>query len=213
MTTTIYLTRHGQTEWNVEGKMQGWEDSTLTSLGVQQAQWLKELFMDMNIDVIYSSSSGRAYNTAKIVNEDKNININTDDNLREIKLGKMQGLTQEEIKSMYQKEYFYYYNKPSAYIPVGDGETFSELFQRASETLSKIVNDNEGKKILIVTHTMIIKAIICWINKRPIDEFWDKPYIRQGSLTTILIENGEFKLTKCADISHHKFLVKEFNEK
>lgn len=213
MVTTIYLTRHGQTEWNVKGKMQGWHDSPLTNLGVQQAKWLKEVFKRMEIDVIYSSTSGRAYSTAKIINDDKNVPIILNNNLREIKLGKMQGLTQNEIRCMYEKEYFYYYNRPSDYVPVGDGESFTELFQRANEVLNKIVADNQGKKVFIVTHTMIIKAIICLINKIPIDKFWDEPYIRQGSLTTILVKNGHFELTKCADISHHKFLVKEFNEK
>lgn len=56
-TTTIFLTRHGQTEWNVQHRMQGHMDSELTALGVQQAEWLSRGMRTEQLDVIYASPS------------------------------------------------------------------------------------------------------------------------------------------------------------
>lgn len=210
--TKIFLTRHGQTIWNLEGRMQGWLDSSLTELGVNQAQWFGRKIKDMGIDVIYSSSSGRAVDTADIINRYIGVDINLSDDLREIGLGKLQGLTQEEIKVKYPDEYNDYYNDPVNYIPVGDGETFNELLMRVQRKFTRIIDENCDKNILVVTHTMVIKMLICMIKNQGIERFWDKPYIRQGSLTVVESINGQMSLLECADISHHKFLVKEFNE-
>lgn len=57
----------GETEWNTEGRMQGWNDSPLTKLGVNQAHWLYERLKDIDFNVIYSSPTGRAYKTAEIL--------------------------------------------------------------------------------------------------------------------------------------------------
>lgn len=61
--TKLYLTRHGETEWNEKGIIQGWGDSPLTALGIKQAEWLRDRMKDIHIDVIYASPIGRAYNT------------------------------------------------------------------------------------------------------------------------------------------------------
>ena len=67
--TRVYLSRHGQTEWNVQKRMQGHNNSNLTELGIEQALALAERMRDVQIDIAYSSSSQRAVNTTKIVLE------------------------------------------------------------------------------------------------------------------------------------------------
>lgn len=212
MTTTIYLTRHGQTEWNVEGRMQGWNDSPLTELGIKQAEWLKNRLEEVEIDKIYSSPSGRAYRTAEIINENKKIDIIKHEGLREIKLGKFEGLIQDEIKQLSSEQHFNYWNKPDLYKPIGDGETVEELINRVYKVIKEIVNDNLDKSILIVTHTMPIKAFICSLDNIDIKDFWGEPYVKQTSLTTIEFNGEVHKVIEYADISHHKYQVKEYNE-
>ncbi len=212
MTTTVYLTRHGQTQWNVEGRMQGWNDSPLTELGVKQAEWLGERLKGINLDKIYSSSSGRAYKTAEIINENKSVELISHDGLRELKLGKFQGLNQDEIKKMYPEQYYNYWNKPEIYKPVGDGETIEELIERIDKAIMEIIEENTGKSILIVTHTMPIKALLCSLENIDIGNFWMEPYIKQTSLTTIEFDDKIHKIVQCADISHHEYQVKEYNE-
>lgn len=212
MTTTVYLTRHGQTEWNVEGRMQGWDDSPLTQLGISQTQWLKNRLEKIDIDIIYSSSSGRAYRTAEIINENKGLDIVKHDGLREIKLGEFEGLDQEEIKKVSTEQHFNYWNKPELYKPIGDGETIEELINRIDNVIKEILNDNLGKSILIVTHTVPIKALLCRLDNIDIKDFWGEPFIKQTSLTTIEFNNNRHKVIEYADISHHKYQVREYNE-
>ena len=86
--TRLYITRHGQTEWNVEGRFQGRADSKLTPLGESQALWLGERLKDERIDVIISSSSGRTITTSEKIRGERGIRIIPNDNLREIYLGR-----------------------------------------------------------------------------------------------------------------------------
>ncbi|WP_235206697.1 histidine phosphatase family protein [Paenibacillus tyrfis] len=82
MQTTMYLTRHGQTEWNSKKKMQGHLDSPLTDYGMQQAEWLKERLENVHFDAIYSSSSPRAFNTARIVSGNHPVQIKSQRSIR-----------------------------------------------------------------------------------------------------------------------------------
>jgi probable phosphoglycerate mutase len=65
--TVLFLTRHGQTEWNLQKRMQGHQNSALTTLGEQQAEWLRERLEGENLGAIYSSISPRALHTAQIL--------------------------------------------------------------------------------------------------------------------------------------------------
>lgn len=212
MTTTIYITRHGETLWNTEGRMQGWNNSPLTELGILQAQWLKDRMKDYKIDVIYTSPSGRAFDTANIIKDNRNINILEHEGLKEIKLGEFEGLNQQEIKNLYEEQYFNYWNKPELYKPIGDGETFDSMIERVNIGLDDIINKHIGENILIVTHTLPIKAMLLKLSNKPVCELWNSPFIKQTSLTVIEIENNELNIKVCADASHHKYSFKEFNE-
>jgi len=79
--TTLYLARHGETLWNVEGRLQGHLDSPLTEVGKRQAGWLRRSLESIPFDAIYTSPSGRAYHTAEILRGDRNVDIITCDSL------------------------------------------------------------------------------------------------------------------------------------
>src|SRR5690554_4521335 len=95
MQMKIYLTRHGQTEWNVIGKLQGWGNSNLTEKGIENAKRLSQRLKEVNFDYVYSSPQQRALDTAKLIRGDRNIEINVLDDLREIGFGSWEGM---EIK-------------------------------------------------------------------------------------------------------------------
>lgn len=201
MTTTIYITRHGQTEWNVEKRMQGWSDSPLTELGIQQAKWLEERLKDTKLDVIYSSPINRALSTANIVNGKRNIPLYTDSRLREINMGIWEGLTQDEIEKLYSKELYNFWNAPKLYKPYS-GETFFQVRQRTKELVKEIISENIGKDILIVTHTITLKAIMSFFQNALIEDFWSPPFIHPTSLTIVRAENESFEVLLNADSSH-----------
>lgn len=202
--TKLYLTRHGETEWNDKGVMQGWQNSPLTELGEKQALWLGERIKDLEIDVIYSSPLGRAYNTAEIIRGDMDIEINTNDGLKEMNLHAWEGLGQEEIKVVDEENYYNFWNMPSKYIKSEKGENFQEIVDRSFKTINEILEKEKGKKILIVTHAITLRAYLCALEKRDIDTIWDPPFIKQTSLTEINFKEDGYEIPLRACIKHYK---------
>lgn len=210
--TKLYLTRHGETEWNDRGVMQGWNDSPLTELGEKQAFWLGERMKDLEIDVIYSSPLGRAYNTAKIIKGNRDIEIIAHNGLKEMNIGPWEGLNQEEIMAINSENYYNFWNVPSKYIKAETGENFYEIVDRSSKAINEILEKEKGKRILIVTHTITLKAYLCALEKRDIDTLWNPPFIKQTSLTEIDFKEEGYEISLIACIEHHKYSKKEFNQ-
>ena len=96
--TILTLVRHGETEWNVAGRLQGFQNSPLTGHGRRQVEMLSEALSHRSFDAIYSSDQGRAVETAHIINRYHSLEIHTDPSLRERNFGVMEGLTLEEIE-------------------------------------------------------------------------------------------------------------------
>ena len=201
--TTLYITRHGETEWNTEGRMQGWNDSPLTELGVNQAYWLHERLKDMEFNAIYSSPAGRAYKTAEILKGERNIEIIAHNALRELNLAEWEGLDQKEIKEKDEEQFYNYWKAPHLYKPLS-GEDFLELQHRITSGIEEIVRDHRDETVLIVTHTMTLKALMAGLNNKPISTMWDPPYINQTSLTIIEVDDDKISIEMYADDSHHK---------
>mgnify|MGYP005782903757 FL=1 len=96
----ILITRHGQTDWNVLGKIQGQTDIELNDNGRQQAKETGELIKNENIDIIITSPLKRAKETAKIINENFNVTIIEDNRLMERNFGKSEGLTKDDRRKL-----------------------------------------------------------------------------------------------------------------
>lgn len=210
--TKLFLTRHGETEWNIEGRMQGWKDSPLTELGTKQGEWLRDRMKDTKIDVIYTSPTGRAYITSEIIRGDRDIEIVSDDGLKEIALGRWEGLSQDDIQKKDIMNYFNFWNVPSKYVTTFKAETFNEVMERSYTSISNILRKEKGKNILIVTHTVTLKAYLCKLQNREVDTLWDPPFIKQTSLTEIEFDEEGFKIPLMACMKHHKYSRSEFNE-
>ena len=97
MVTTILLARHGETEWNREGRWQGWADPSLNDTGRAQARELAEQLRATPFDAVYSSDLRRALETAVILAAPHDLAVVTDADLREIDVGAWSGLTRAEI--------------------------------------------------------------------------------------------------------------------
>ncbi|MGL5152817.1 MAG: histidine phosphatase family protein [Clostridium sp.] len=204
MKTTIYLTRHGETQWNINKRFQGWADSPLTELGVKQAEALKGRLEDINVDVIYTSPIGRANDTANILKGNKNIEVVTHDGLKEFNFGIWEGMTTVELENHeeYKDEFYNLFNNPKEYKPFG-GETLKEVKLRAYSAIDEIVRNNEGKDVLIVTHGMTIKLLMLLFENSGEEESFSTTVMGQASLTKIEVENGEFSVIYKDDKGHY----------
>lgn len=202
--TTLYLTRHGETLWNIDKRMQGWANSPLTDLGIRQAESLSERLKDTVIDVIYSSPIERAYKTAEIIRKDRDIDIITHDGLKEIHVGEWEGLTVDEISSneVYAEQLQNYFYNPSKYKPFG-GETIDALAERCEKAIKDIRTTNKEKTVLIVTHGIALKMIMMYFMKVTKEEVMKLPVMGQAGLTQIQISNNNFDIILNNDTSHY----------
>ncbi|MFP7299232.1 histidine phosphatase family protein [Neobacillus niacini] len=200
---TLYITRHGETEWNTEKRMQGWLDSNLTESGINNAVSLGERLKDTELTAIYSSTSGRTKATASLIRGDRDIPVIYDENLREIKLGQWEGKTHSLIKELYQTEFDAFWNAPHQYTSV-EGETFEQTRARAIRVLERIKSEHESGNILIVTHSVVIKCLYSYFKNLRIEALWDPPYIHDTSLTIVETNENGFKLILEGDTTHLK---------
>ena len=165
--------RHGSTDWNNLRKLQGRTDIPLNEDGRLMAKKAKEEYKDVHFDVCFVSPLSRAYETAKIFLEDRDIPIIKDDRLIEMGFGEYEGMEKSfqnpncPINVLFQN--------PEEYTKsIGGAETFDELFKRTGEFLKEKVFPliKEGKDVLIVGHGAMNMSIISQMRQLPIKDFW-----------------------------------------
>lgn len=197
----IYITRHGETEWNILKKMQGWKNSDLTNKGTQDAIKLGKKLKNIKFSNIYSSPLGRAMDTANYIKGNRDIEIETHEGLQEMSFGLWEGMDRDRILDLYETEHYNYWNKPHLYEPNG-GESFEELFERVEKALEYIIENASGDNILIVSHAITIKAIFYIIEKHKLVNFWDIPFIEGTSLTILEVDGDNREFILEGDLSH-----------
>jgi broad specificity phosphatase PhoE len=204
MRTTLYLTRHGETEWNVVKKMQGHKNSPLTALGELQAAWLGESLRDTQIDVIYSSSSQRTIETAEIICAHRDIQFIKTDNLREIYMGLWEGELTSDIQQNDPEQFHNFWNRPHMYNPINGGESFYDLQARVIPFVQRLIEEYKGKTLLLVTHAATLKVLMNYFDKNSLERLWDLPFIQSTSLSKVVIDNTYTKIELYGDTSHYQ---------
>ena len=159
MTNTIYIVRHGQTEWNLLGKTQGHGNSDLTPKGIEQAELFADSMTKYPIDYIYSSDLGRAYQTAEIIGNKLNIEVEKTEALREMNFGTWEGRIIKDIIEEDPELYKMWRNEPHlAKIP--QGETLSQIKERTDAFIKEINEKYDGKHIVLVTHSLCARIML-----------------------------------------------------
>ncbi|WP_053363107.1 histidine phosphatase family protein [Bacillus sp. FJAT-27251] len=197
----VYFTRHGETEWNAEKRIQGRLDSRLTARGERDAYLLGERLKDIEFDRIITSPSGRAMQTALALKQNRSLEIATDEELMEIHLGNWQGKTENEIKEQYPEEFYLYYHRPELFQNP-EGESFFEVKKRAESFLHRLEQETSSGNILVVTHGVFLKAMFLICRDAPIERIWQPPYLHGTGLTIVEIASGEKKLLLEGCVEH-----------
>lgn len=150
----LHLVRHGQDEKN---KLGGWSDNHLIEEGIAQINYLKKE-IDDNYDLFISSDLNRCVETSKILNEKLNMNIIYDSNFREVNNGDLKNLTLEEFNIKHAGLYFSSLKMDEKYP---NGESPNAFYNRVSIAFKNLLENNRGKKILLVTHGGVITVLLC----------------------------------------------------
>lgn len=160
---TFYLVRHGQTEWNVKGLLQGHADSPLTDNGISQAKELGEKLKNIHFDAVFSSDSLRAKRTAEIIILEKKLMVQTTQLLREKHFGKYEGkhvsVFANELKHLVD-EYEKLPDEKKKTYKMDDIENDAAMMSRLITFLREIALGYSGKTVLIATHGMMMRALL-----------------------------------------------------
>ncbi|KDP31898.1 hypothetical protein JCGZ_12359 [Jatropha curcas] len=197
----IIVVRHGETLWNVDGRLQGHLDVELNEVGRQQAALVADrLSKEPKISAIYSSDLKRASETAEIIAARcGGLEVIEDENLRERHLGDLQGLVLHEAAKVSPEAYQAFLSRQTAQHIPGGGESLDQLYQRCTSCLQKIAKKHKGERVVVVTHGGVIRALYrrACPNKKPPGK------VLNTSINIFIIPDGNKWTAKTwGDVSH-----------
>jgi broad specificity phosphatase PhoE len=161
--TELWLVRHGQTDWNLEGRYQGKKDVPLNATGWAQVEQVLKKLDGKKFDVIYSSHLTRALQTAKRLAEAFGLDVCVDERLSEISLGVWEGMLFADIQRLYPQEIKEReINPPHVRSP--GGETVAEVAVRMVEAANEITQAHPNGRVLVTSHGLALSTLICLAN-------------------------------------------------
>ena len=193
MSKKIYLVRHGQSEANAAGRIQGWLDSPLDELGRQQARQVADrLVQESRPHIIFSSPLLRAAQTAQIISARLDCPLNFDDDLREYNMGPITGLTETEIKERFPARYLAFErNEPLPHLPGAECE--ATFLERVGDCMARILQQlPDQQTALVVAHGGTLNA--CLINWLGIGGHSRRPFsFYNASMSLVEVNTGNNK--------------------
>lgn len=170
---SIYYVRHGQTDWNKLGYLQGQSDIPLNDEGIKQAQQVRDTMKQVRIDKIICSPLERTRMTASIINENYGLDIHEDERIKERYFGEVEGAHRNEIIF----EDFWKWEKPLQY----GMESIDELFNRVYSFLDDIMEEANDQNILVVAHGGVSIPFQCYFDEEN----------RKKDLISLILKNCE----------------------
>ncbi len=170
--TEFWLVRHGQTDWNLEGRFQGQSDAPLNAEGVLQAEELAEKLIKVEVfDGIFASDLQRAYRSAKIIAGRLNLPVQIDRRLREVNQGEWEGMLIRDIVNSYRKTWEKRRTNPETARAPG-GESVVEVAARMTEAADEIAALHPNGRVLIVSHGLALATLVCTARQIPLAEVY-----------------------------------------
>ncbi len=159
--TTLFIVRHGETEWNTQKKLQGSSDSPLTEKGIEQAKESAAYFKNTKFAAIFSSDLLRASRTAEFIALEHNLLVKTTALMRERNFGKYEGRQVSEFRADLRKMIADLSEvEKKGFKLVEDMESDNEVITRLLIFLREVSLAYDGKNVLIVTHSGVIRMLL-----------------------------------------------------
>src|SRR5882757_5222708 len=198
-TTELILVRHGETAWNLEGRMQGHLDVPLNPLGLLQAEAICKRFASERLDAIYSSDLERALKTVQPLAQ-HGVTIEREPRLRERHYGVLQGLTSNEAAALHGPLWDKYRARHPDVVLAG-GETLREFSQRVIDVISELGRRHRGQRVLLATHGGVLDVAYRHATAMPLDGPRNFP-IRNASVNVLLHRDQHWQVANWGDVSH-----------
>ncbi|MEK4668771.1 histidine phosphatase family protein [Niallia sp. FSL R7-0271] len=186
--TNICLIRHGETDWNSLGKIQGRTDIPLNSNGIRQAEQCRDYLKETSWDLIITSPLMRAKETAAIINESLNLPIVEMAEFIERSFGDAEGKTKEERQVLY----------PDMLYP--NAEPYWELAERLKQGLADILQSYPQQKVLLVAHGAVIHTILRILSNEEIT--LDNTYLTNACISNIHYKDSKWAIKDYNIVTH-----------
>jgi len=205
--TSIYLVRHGQTAWNKEEIFRGRTDIPLDETGLKQAELVGQYFKGMEIQAIYSSSLSRAWQTAQKVAQFHDLKVQPLQGIIDMSFGNWEGRPHQEIQESDSNTYRQWVETPHL-VRLPGGESLDDVRVRAMAAVEELIRNHPGKTLILVTHRVVNKVLICGILSLDNSHFWQ---ITQDTTAINLIQyrNGKYILSLMNETCHLKPLKEQ----
>ena len=191
--TTLYIVRHGQTTWNLEGRLQGDLDSPLTERGRKQASAAGNALKGIPLTAAFASPAGRAMETAELLLGERDLPITTMEGLKEIGLGLLEGMSKTEAEKAHTTQYHNFWERPHLFC-LEKAETLTQVQTRVLAAIHEIAKTHPGQSVVLISHAIAIKTALAFFLKKELTEFNDIALPKNGSILALHGENDSLSL-------------------
>ena len=200
----VHLLRHGQTAWNKNLIFRGQYDIPLDDHGLTQADCAGRVWEEIQLANIYSSPLSRAMQTAETAAKKQAIPITKTPELIDIDYGQWTGKSQDKIEKDYPELNRQWLERPEE-VRFPQGESLAAVRDRSCPKLVEIAGAADDKSILIASHRVVLKVLICAALDLPLSRFW-QVQIDTASLSMLSFKQGGFTIQKLNDTCHLRSL-------
>ena len=195
----VYIIRHGETDGNKNGVLQGWTDEPLNDKGRELVVKTAETLANIKFDKVFSSPLCRAVETAEIIlkyNNNPHPQIIHDDRIKEISFGGWEGLgISSDNFNIPSDDFDMFYKNPFMFCNAQNGESCKQVCERTAKFYHELINepDNDNKTLLIITHGFACRALLqqVYTNK---EDFWHGQVPPNCSVNIVEINDGKSRL-------------------
>lgn len=209
--TRIILTRHGETLWNLEGRVQGAKDSPLTERGIHQARVLGQRLKSEGISTIISSDLSRAIATAQEIRKILELpEVLISSELREISFGEWEGQAWRELRQT-DPERFVLWDQGPHQVKIPGGESMSSVTERSWNFLLSLPVKYPGQTLCLVTHGMTLQLLIKKALGLSLEDWTNVPW-QYNTAVNILDLSNDGKVNPILIADHRHLEIVKINE-
>ena len=186
----FFIIRHGETEWNVQGRFQGQRDTELNERGLDQSRRAADYLAGHKFDAVVSSPLRRALSLAEIIAGNRGVKVDIVQEFKELHHGDWEGCISTEVRERWPQLLKTWHESPHMVVMPGEGGESLQMAQlRAATAADKLARGYSGD-VCIVAHDAVIKVLICHFLDTPLSAFW-RFQIANCSLTIVEVNKDK----------------------
>ena len=191
--TRFIIIRHGFSQGNKEKRFSGQMDVPLDAVGVSQARSIARYILEnYKVDCVYASDLCRAYDTVKPIADALDLPVIKEPLLREVDVGRWQGMLIEDVKRLFPESFERYRATPGL-ARFDGGEGYIDVMERGKRALAKIAAEHDGETVLIGTHGGVIRTMRAAWAGTDLAQIQEIPHVPNASTTVVEYENGNVR--------------------